>query len=158
LAGQILRVWRVFAFAVLLGLSSSVGAEPRLDYCAAATAATAHARSEAERLHLLREAATEASQELDRAFWLFKRAVPVVGSSSRPFPLNQPEERQRLERAFFFFTVGHWLDVKVGICRCLSERDREDTDCARLSEEIAHSCDLEPASPGIKVRCLTKGR
>jgi hypothetical protein len=54
--------------------------------------------------------------------------------------------------------VYHWLAVKSALCGCLPEPDREAAACARLPEETAHSCALEPPRRGINVRCLTKGR
>jgi hypothetical protein len=52
----------------------------------------------------------------------------------------------------------HWLSVKSALCACLPEAERQAGVCGRLREETAHSCALEPASPGINVRCLAKGR
>jgi hypothetical protein len=136
-------------------LCSTARAGPPLDYCAAATAG---ADSEAERVERLRRAAEDASETLDQAFRLYERAGPAVGSSAKPFPLADRGEAKRLQRSFFSLTVAHWLDVKTTLCGCLPEARREETSCGRLGEEVARSCDLEPSSPGINVRCLTKGR
>lgn len=146
---------RLCLLGALVFFWSTARAEPLLDYCAAAAAG---ADSEAERIELLGRAAADVSETLDQAFRLYERAASAVGSSVKPFPLADPGEGKRLQRSFFFLTVVHWLNVKSNLCRCLPEAGGEDSSCARLAEEVARSCELEPPSRGINVRCLTKER
>jgi hypothetical protein len=154
LAEFALRLRVCLSVALALGLSGNALAEPRLDYCAGATAG---ARSEAERIEFLRRATEDSSETLDDAFRLFERTGPIVGSSAKPFPLDQSEGK-KLQREFFSLTVYHWLSVKSALCACLPESERHAGVCASLPEETAHSCGLEPPSRGVNVRCLTKGR
>lgn len=150
-----LSILLCFIGALALGFGVRASAAPQLDYCAAATAA---ADSEEDAAELLLSAIANVSQTLDQAFTLYEQAAPAVGASGKPFPLSDRGEGKRLRRTLFFLTIGHWLDVKSALCRCLTDTIREEPACARLDEEVARSCELEPPSRPVNVRCLTKGR